>query len=193
MKDVGCKVYFARCIGPNGLPIGAYKIGASYGHNERIKRVAISLPFTLELAAVTPGSTIMEAICHVYLREYCVGGEYFRECPEVNKFVARVAATGSAFHYISDSGYDRLPDASIDPFMAYHGVTSAEVGDYLKRPADKITKLRKSGHRSRNIIGAAALIAASRRQYVRWPDDLIAALRGEVYHSLAPDSAEAAE
>lgn len=184
MKDTSFKVYFARCIGPTGDPIGAYKIGCSHGFNDRLKQITASLPFTLELVAVTTGSTMLEAVCHMSLRKYCVGGEYFRECPEVDKFVNRVAETGEAFHYIRDAGSDRHTAALIQPFMDYHGVTAADVGAYLKRPTSAIEKLRTSKYKSRKIVAATALIAASREQYVKWPTDLIAALQGEEHPML---------
>lgn len=179
MKDVSRKVYFARCLGPTGAPIGAYKIGCSMGHNDRIKSVAANLPFSLELVATTPGSMVMEAICHLYLKEHRIAGEYFHECPPVDKFVTRVAETGRAFTFISDSGFDGGVGALVAPFMSFHGVTVEDICKYLGRPKSAFDVI-KAGYKSRNLIAAVALIAAERTQHVSWPDNIIAALAGEV-------------
>ena len=83
MKDISQRVYFARCIGPKGDPIGAYKVGCSYGHNDRVQQFTANLPFTAELVAVTPGSLVMEACCHLWLKPYRIAGEYFSDAQPV--------------------------------------------------------------------------------------------------------------
>ena len=190
MKDASRKVYFARCVNHRGQPIGAYKIGCSSDHIGRMRSVANTLPFSLELVAVTPGSLMMEAACHLRLREHRVGGEYFSDADEVEKFVRRVAETGNAFYYIKDSAGDhhRLEQSDLlTPFMEYHGVTLKEACLRMGTTVDRYEKLKSFG-KNRRLIAAAALVAASREQYVNWPIDVILGLKGEraVSHARRP-------
>lgn len=193
MKDNSQKVYFARCIGPRGEPIGAYKIGCSCGHNDRLQSLTANLPFTVELRAIAVGGMFMEAACHLALRQHRIAGEYFHECPEVDKFVDRVARTGDAFYRISESAdrYDRIgfPTDLITPFMAYHGVTLADACRRMGTTTSRYEKVKSLG-KNRKLAAAVALVAAERGQFVSWPADVIRAMQGE--HSPALNDAEAA-
>lgn len=175
MKDVSRKVYFARCIGPTGQPIGAYKIGCSYGWNDRIKTAAACLPFTLEVAAVVPGSMFMEAAVHLYLKAHRIAGEYFHANEVVEEFVARAAETGEAFNYIFDAGSDYANERAADIFLRYHGVSLSEACLRAGIPLKRYEKLKNIG-KSRRLLAGAALVAAEQGKYVHWHEDIVHAL-----------------
>lgn len=185
------QVYFAECIGPNGAPIGAYKIGCSWGHLARLKQIGSGLPFTLELRAAIPGDLVMEKICHLALKDHCISSEYFHASERVVKVAKYAAEHGRAFPLIDDLGEPSMPEGSVKAFMEYHGVDLSEVckmlgfslSQYEKRIADK-------KYKSRNLIAAAAVIANRRGQYVRWPTDAMRGLLGEV-NRLVPKKAAA--
>lgn len=177
-QDAGQTVYFARCIGPSGAPLGAYKIGCSHGHGTRIKAVTVNLPFTLELIATTQGGLVTEAACLLHLREYRIRGEYVAENDATTFFMRRVVATGSAFHFLNDLGDFVEGDEWLEPFLAYHGVTLAEACEVLGKSVKQYENSKTIG-RNRRLIAAAALVAMDRQQYVRWPTDVIKGLQGE--------------
>ena len=111
MIDRTPRVYFARCIGPTGDPIGAYKIGYSHGWNERVKQIGSGLPFTVEVDATVLGGRVMETALHLTLKEDCISGEYFHARGKVLELVERCATTGSPFARIRDAaGSEDLPD-----------------------------------------------------------------------------------
>lgn len=170
MIDRSQKVYMAHCIGPEGNRIGAVKIGCSHGWNERIKDVVANLPFTLEIAAVVPGGFFMEAVCHLHLKEERIGGEYFRSSERTLGFVSRCAETGEAFRYISDTGAFECSLDMIKAFLSYHSVSAKEACERAGLAASYY--IGKSGlleKKSREVLAAAALVAASRGQYSTWP------------------------
>lgn len=185
MKDACRKVYFARCIGPRGEPIGAYKIGCSHGYNDRVNSLAANLPFSLELVAVAPGGWIMEHACHLRLRQHRIGGEYFHASDDVEGFIGNVAETGHPFRYIFDDGTDMHRTMTthdmVALFMKYHRVSLQEaclfLGSSPKRYEGKKLNLK--------IAAATALVAASREQPVHWPMDALGGLTGEHAISLA--------
>lgn len=181
MIDRTQRVYFAKCIGPTGDPIGAYKIGCSYGWNFRTKQISAAMPFSLEVEATVQGGFVMETAIHLCLKEDCISGEYFHARGEVLEFVKRCATTGSPFARINDAaGTDGMPDGSLEAFMKFHEVSlhdacsvlGVSVKDYEK-------KVAKGSFRSRKIVAAVALAAARRGQYVNWPSDALRGLLGE--------------
>lgn len=175
----GRKVYVARCIGPTGQPIGAYKFGCSWGFEARIQAVASSLPFSLEFVSAFSGGLVMEAACHIHLKEHRISGEYFHENEFVDRFVGEAVKHGSPFQRFEDTGSDDARDAVFEAFREYHRIAledaCAFVGvrpkDYEKSP----TRFR----RSRKLIAAVGLVASKRGQYARWPNDAISGLLGE--------------
>lgn len=188
MKDVSRKVYFARCIGPRGEPMGAYKIGCSFGHNDRIKAQTVSLPFSLELVAVTPGGRVMETACHMWLRDHRIGGEYFLDSPDVQAMVDRAAETGEAFSRIHDDGSDDhhsvTQDKIVGAFMAYHKVSLVDACAYAKVP---VRRFQSSGaKKTLKLAAAAALIASNQGHNVSWPLDAFAGLEGRIAPECRP-------
>lgn len=182
MIDRSQKVYFARCIGPSGEPLGAYKIGCSHGWNERIKQIASGLPFTLEVDAVTQGGFMMERALHLYLEEYRISGEYFHARGEVLETVKRCMETGNPFvlAMIKDLGPKEVPDGALSGFMRYHGIELSEVCEFLGIKQKEYEKrAEKPGFRSSKVAAAVAIIAAVNGQYVEWPTDALNGLLGE--------------
>ncbi|TCL70615.1 GIY-YIG nuclease family protein [Rhizobium sp. BK251] len=181
MIDRSQRVYFARCIGPTGDPIGAYKIGCSYGWNERAKQIGSGMPFTVEIEATVLGGYVMEKALHISLKEDCISGEYFHARGRVLEFVKRCATTGSPYLNIKDTaGTDTLPEGALQAFMTFHGVTLAEACAVLGfRESDYEKRASKKSYRSSKVVAAVAIVAARRGQYVNWPTD---ALRGLLGH-----------
>jgi hypothetical protein len=180
MSDTSRQVYFAECIGPLG-PIGAIKIGCSYGWSDRLKQISSGLPFTLELRALISGDLVMEKICHLALKEYCISGEYFHPSERVLKVIKRASETGRAFPLIEDLGESSTPEGAVKAFMDFHDVTLAEVCEILGFPASQYERrLANSKYKSRNMVDAAAIVANRREQFVKWPTDALRGLLGEV-------------
>jgi hypothetical protein len=190
--DVSRKVYFARCIGPTGVPMGAYKIGCSYGWNDRIKTVTANLPFTLEVAAVVPGSMFMEAAVHLYLKAHRIAGEYFYANEAVERFVQRAAERGEAFNYIFDLGSDYSNDGTVEAFLHYHGVSLKEACLRAGTDPKRFEAMKVVGKNRRVLVGAA-LVAAERGQVVHWPDNVIEGLLGHQAPMVLQAQEEAAE
>jgi hypothetical protein len=183
VSDTFRQVYFAECIGPNGQPIGAYKIGCSHGWSDRLKQISSGLPFSLELRALVLGDLVMEKICHIALKDHCISGEYFHASEKVVKVAERAAKTGRAFPMIEDLGESRVPEGAVKAFMEYHGVDLGEVCEILGFQASQYEKrLANSKYKSRNMVAAVAVVANRREQYVCWPTDAMRGLLGEVHH-----------
>lgn len=189
MIDRTKRVYFARCIGPTGEPIGAYKIGCSHGWNERVKQVASNLPFTLEVEATVQGGYVMEKVIHILLKHEKISGEYFHARGDVVSFVQTCAERGSPFWYISDvGGSDTLPDGALHAFMRYHGVTLAEACRELGVSLSSMeSRAAKKSYSASKIIAAVAIVAAHRQQYVNWPTDALLGLLGKKSPRLRDD------
>lgn len=180
------QVYFARCIGPHKTPMGAIKIGCSYGHELRLQSIARNQPFTLELITAVPGEMVTEAMVHLYLSRHRIDGEFFHENQVVMRYVEQVAARGAAFHYIEDAGNaDHLPAKALEAFMRYHGISLDEVARYLQRDLKHLVG-KLEGVRNRNIVAATAILAQTDGRYVSWPRDCIFGLLGEVHPSIRP-------
>lgn len=193
MIDRSRRVYFAKCIGPTGEPIGAYKIGCSHGWNERVKQLAANLPFTLELEATVPGGRVMEAIVHMRLKEHRIAGEYFHDSDEVREKVEYAAKEGHAFYSIRDTGDAWLPDGAMNGFLAFHGVSLDEVCEKLKiRPKSFDALSKKPRYNNSRVIAAASLIAAARRHFVQWPEDALKGVLGEFSNHLKNEREKAA-
>jgi len=193
-------VYFARCLTPFGTPLGAIKIGCSYGHELRLKNIASNQPYSLELIGVVPGQMITEAMCHIYLKRHRIAGEFFYENPVVMSFVDSAVERGRAFFFIDEAGTsDYLPSPALEAFMNYHGITVDDVCAFLERdPAAYRGKLNEL--KNRRFI-AAALIVAQRAdgpggRFVSWPNDCVLGLIGQQHRNVkqlpAPSMKEAA-
>lgn len=180
MKDTSQRVYFARCIDPDGNQMNAYKIGCSHGHNERLQQIASNVPFTLQLEAAVPGSEVLEAVCHLSLKEHRIAGEYFYANEQVCNVVRRAAEYGEAFYWIRDRGFHRTQDGALQAFMAYHNVSLEEVCELLGFPVSQYEKrISKPHFRSRKLVAAVAIIVSRRAQFAFWPDDALSHLLGE--------------
>ena len=177
-------VYFAKCIGPNGEPLGAYKIGCSYGHNDRIKAAAHNLPFSLELITAVPGGMVLEAACHINLKAHRIGGEYFHASPAVEKFIDRAADNGTAFFFITDTGSHNIANGAVEAFLKFHGITAKEICERLGRPPSDAAKMEAKNFRNNKWVAAACLIAASREQFAHWPQDALNGLLGKISPTL---------
>jgi hypothetical protein len=178
-------VYFARCLTPWGTPMGAIKVGCSYGHELRLKAISMNQPYSLELLALVPGGMLMETLVHLFLQKHRIAGEYFHENAHVAEYVQAVAERGTAFHYMSVSPCgDRLPDGAFTAFLQYHGITIEQVCEYLGR--DPKPYLAKTKGINRKLIAAAVLIARNETggRYVSWPTDCIHGLLGEVHEDI---------
>lgn len=194
MKNSSRQVYFAECFGPTGAPIGAYKIGCSYGMEDRLKQIGGGLPFTLELRASVTGDLVMEKICHLALAEHKIGGEYFHASERVVNVVKYAAAHGRAFPWIEDLGESDTPDGAVKAFMDYHGVELAEVCDVLGlKPFQYEKRLADKKYKNRNMVAATAIVANRRGQYVRWPTDAMHGLLGDISYQLAEARAREAQ
>lgn len=186
MKKGVRQVYFAECLGPNGAPIGAYKIGCSHGWEDRLKQISSGLPFTLELRAAVTGDLVMEKICHLALAEHKISGEYFHASERVVKVATYAAHHGRAFPWIEDLGESDTPDGAVKAFMDYHGVELAEVCEILGYKISQYEKrLADSKYKNRNMVAAAAIVANRRGQYVCWPTDAMHGLLGDISHQVA--------
>lgn len=191
MIDRSERVYFARCIGPLG-PIGAIKIGCSHRWNERVKEQSANLPFDLELLASVPGGRVLEAFCHMQLKPHRIGGEFFLENEQVMKVVNRATTTGKAYYYVEDSGSSQFPDGALSAFMKFHGIALSELALKLGRPLAKFEKEAvKSNFDNCKRAAAAAFIAQSKEHFVRWPDDALRGLCGQVYGAFVASGKEA--
>lgn len=181
MTDSAQQVYFAKCIGPTGEPIGAYKIGCSHGWKDRVKSVTANLPFTLEVEAVTPGGLVMERIVHIMMKKRRIAGEYFHDHSDIHGLIAKINRSGRAFDRITDLASCNLPDGTIQNFMKYHGVT---LSDACKTIGKSLAYYEKRSPRTAfksNVVTAAVAITAYRRgQYVEWPTDAIRGFLGDV-------------
>jgi hypothetical protein len=184
------QVYFAECIGPTGAPMGAYKIGCSFGLEDRLYQVGATLPFTLELRAAITGDLVMEKICHLALAEHKIAGEYFHASERVLSVVKHAAKHGRAFPWIEDLGESAAPDGAVKAFMDYHGVNLADVCGILGlKPSQYEKRLAESKYRNRNMVAATAIVANRRGHYVCWPTDALRGLLGEISHQLAESRA----
>lgn len=184
-------VYIARCLGPNGDPIGAIKVGCSFGFDKRLEAVARNQPFTLELITHVPGHLIMEKACHLYLKKYRIDGEFFHESEAVMKFANTAKERGTAFYYFSDDGFDHLPEKAVQAFMEYQGISLDAVCEYLGVPLKRYAG-KLDGKRNSTVIAAAALLAQSQGRFVNWPGDALRGLVGERHFALSAKREEAA-
>lgn len=188
-------IYAAACLGPDGMPIGAYKFGCTTNVPSRLKSVSQTLPFSLDLAATMPGGFFLEACTHLHLRQHAIRGEYFRMSAETDGFVRRMGTGRGAFYYISDDGTDiSLPAnqrvAIQAAFMEFHGVTIAEGRAFLGL-AKREVEARPAYYTTR-LMAATALIASNRGYFVRWPHDALSALVGVTHYSVRPLQLQAA-
>jgi hypothetical protein len=180
-------VYFARCLTPFGTPMGAIKIGCSYGHEDRLRAVAANQPYSLQLIGAVPGEYVTEAMVHLYLKRHRISGEFFHENRYVMKFVESAVERGTAFQFINDVGAgDNLPDEALNAFMEYHGLTLEMVCEYLER--DPAIYRGKAPPKNRKLL-AAALIMAQRAdgpggRYVYWPADVVHGLLGHRHRNV---------
>lgn len=174
------QVYFAECIGPDGKPIGAYKIGCSHGWRDRLKSAASGLPFTLELRGAASGDLVLEKICHLAFKEERISGEYFRPSERIVAAAEAAREKGRFFPLIEDLGEWSIPDGAVQAFLKFHCVSSAEVCAILDVPESQYERrIANAKYRSRNVVAAAAVVANRRGQYVRWPTDALHGLLGE--------------
>lgn len=180
MRDRSQRVYFAKCFGPKGDPIGAYKIGCSYGHDLRVKQLTANLPFTAEIVASVPGGFVLEAICHIPLKDEHISGEYFHASERLERIVENAVNEGFAFDYITDLGTREVPAGALQAFMKYHDVS---LDDFCKvlgvSPKQYEKHLSRPRYNPRKVVAAIAIIASRRRQYVNWPNDALLGLCGE--------------
>jgi hypothetical protein len=180
MIDRSRKVYFAKCIGPTGEPIGAYKVGCSHGWNDRIKQLCVNLPFTVELEALVPGSFVMEAAVHIVLKEHRISGEYFHANEAVKEVVDRAAKTGNPFARFFDAGTDNIHGEALTAFMKYHDITLADACALLGFPESQYEKrIAKPNFKNAKVTAAVAIAAARRGQYVHWPEDALHGMMGK--------------
>jgi hypothetical protein len=178
------RVYFARCIGPWGTPLGAIKVGCSHVPESRLKSVATCQPYTIEVLAIVPGGFVMEAVVHQYLRKHRISGEFFHENAFVAGYVDAVAHRGAAFEDIeADPQGDVVPTGAFDGFLKYHGLTIEQVSEYLGRQ-------RVVANTASNKVIAGALLLANRSssygRSVQWPADCLRGLLGEVHGHIRP-------
>lgn len=181
MRDRSQRVYFARCIGPRGDPIGAYKIGCSHGMDMRVRQLTANMPFTAELVASVPGSYVLEAICHLSLKADHIRGEYFHASERLERIVDYAAREGVAFSYINDLGTREVPDGALQAFMRYHDVSVEDFCEVLGgSPKQYEKQLAKPRYNPRKTVAAVAIAASRRLQYVNWPNDALLGLCGKV-------------
>lgn len=183
------EVYFARCLTPFGTPLGAIKIGCSYGHETRLRAIASNQPYSLEILGTVPGDMITEAMVHLYLRRHRISGEFFYENLVVMGFINEAIDRDRAFYFIHEGGGDNLPDEALAAFMDYHGLTLEAICEYLERPP-AFYRGKLNGNKSRRLL-AAALIVAQRAdgrggRYVNWPIDCIYGLLGQRHRNVTP-------
>jgi len=168
-------------MGPDGQPIGAYKIGCSHGWQDRLKQIGSGLPFSLELRAAVSGDLVLERICHLSFKEDCISGEYFRPSERLLRCVKTANEYGRIFTLIEDLGESTVPDGAVQAFMDFHAVNLDEVCRVLGVPPGQYEKrVANSKYRSRNIVAAAAVVASRKGHYVRWPTDALRGLLGEI-------------
>ena len=86
-------VYFAECMGPDGSPIGAIKIGCSGNVKLRAQRLAAGQPYSCNVLATCPGGFLEEAFLHEWLRHDQIDGEFFRDTAEVRRLVSSTRET----------------------------------------------------------------------------------------------------
>jgi hypothetical protein len=188
-------VYFARCLSPWGTPMGAVKIGCSYGHELRLKAVAANQPFTMELLTTVPGEMQMEATVHLHLRKHRISGEFFHENAYVMAYIERVKERGSAFAHIeAPSQGDSVPEGALEGFLKFHALPVGRIFDFLGHPPQRGFKIGNTTNRK--VVAAALLVAGSEGQYgrnVQWPADCLRGLLGEVHCQVRPMLAYAPE
>ena len=198
MKDVSKKVYFARCIGPDGRDIGAYKIGCSHGHELRVKYIASCLPFSLEVEATSPGDFLLESMCHLKFRDDCLGGEYFRSTDAVVSAVRRAAETGEVFPRLKDGAYMGQFQGNgwdiLDGFLRYHELAIKDACESGGMSAPYYEKALQAGTRiSRKMVAAAALAALDKGHFVSWPSNAYEGCLGETYTAQRTRTKEATQ
>lgn len=181
MSDSHCQVYFAECIGPNGEPIGAIKIGCSNGWKSRLKSAASGLPFTLELRAAVLGNGILEKVCHQTFAEDRISGEYFRPSKRILECIDRINAQGRAFARFVDLSEDTVPDGALKGFLDYHAIDFLEVCRRLGHSEAHTRQImrRKNGYYAKSAVAAASVLAMEKGHYVTWPSDAMRGLLGE--------------
>lgn len=180
-------VYFARCLGPWGTPMGAIKVGCSYGHELRVKAISSNQPYSLELITAVPGEMLLETLVHLYLQKHRIAGEFFHENAYVTEYLEGVIERGTAFVQMDAPPQgDYLPDGSLDAFLKYHGLTLNRVFEFLGREPKVIADIGRM--KNRKLIAAAMLIARweGDGRYVHWPADCVRGLLGEVHPHVRP-------
>ena len=70
---------------------GPIKIGQSHTPNDRLKRLRKTIKEKLSIILVVDGHFTSEYALHEYLKEYCIGGEWFKPTKEVYLTMVRVA------------------------------------------------------------------------------------------------------
>lgn len=193
MIDKCRMVYYADCIGPTGESIGAYKIGCSYGFNNRVKQLASNLPFSLDVVAAVPGGLITEAAVHLFLKQDKIGGEYFRKSEAVCEYVDAVTKRGTAFWHFEEGatlrGDDKVEAPIVRAFMDYHGISDDEVVERLGLAKSIYAKSHKQRFGNRKWIAAIAVILCERKQYCTWPHDALAGVVGKKSRQLKQEAA----
>jgi hypothetical protein len=179
------RVYFARCVGPFGQPLGAIKIGFSTVPSHRIVSAARCQPYTLDLIGSIEGGWATEALLHLALRAHRIDGEFFHDNPYVRSTIERALELGRPLYYVTmGSGGDYLPLAATEAFMRYHGIALDDAAKFLGLSLKYYEgQLEKP---NRRLIAATALLAQKNRRFVSWPADCVRGLLGQIHPDIRP-------
>lgn len=168
-------VYFAECIGPNGSPMGAIKIGCSARVARRIGQLSSGQPYTCKLLVSFPGHLLDEALMHEWLRDDQISGEFFADTPAVRDVIMSARET-QGMPFPVEGAEVRLADVGaggVRTFMAMHGLTVAEAAALTGRAAVFYDAGLAQKTPPRALVASLAVAALRKGRRVEWDFDFI--------------------
>ncbi len=174
----GRSIYFAQCIAPNGMDMGAIKIGCSYGVGSRLSSISNQVPFACKRLATCPGEMFEESVLHAWLRHERIRGEFFHDGGETRRLVDLVAVTGKFPLAIDPMDLTRplawLQPSNVERFMDVHGLTLAEAAAFAGGKLRSYEIQIKAGVPSRRFVAALVVAALKKGHRVNWDSDFLA-------------------
>lgn len=161
-------LYFAKCVAANGADMGAIKIGCSYRMTHRLADISRNEPFDLELIASCAGDMFQESAVHMWFREHRIGGEFFRDHPDVIEFAQEAQRLGRIPLPISEAEGWWLTCDEVAAFLDRHKITHDDIAAVAgTRPASVGYALKKP-QPNRRLVGAVCIAAIEKGAKVSW-------------------------
>ena len=167
----GLSVYFARCTTFDGVDMHAIKIGCSLTVSRRLKAVAMLQPYDCQLLATFDGGLFHEGLMHLWLHKHRIGGEFFRDDPEVIEVIDHVNRTGHAPFQFREGPFRWITMDDFRAFIEAYEITAADIAAVTGRKAKTyeihIKTQEKASHR---LVGAAMVVAMRRGHSITYPN-----------------------